>query len=122
MITQYLQDQPEVSMAITTRKLSPEFRLQGYSTADLVNEWELKATGICHGRKLLGRKLKPGPLLNALVLWFMALDRGEQNAIATQAMEMLENHLTEPVEDGEAPTPPPRVPVVNSAPKRKKGR
>lgn len=102
----------------TTRKLSPEFRLQGYSTADLVNEWELKATGICHGRKLLGRKLKPGPLLNALVLWFMALDKAEQNAIATKAMQMLEAHLTEDLDTEATASGSPIAPPVDTEPQR----
>lgn len=120
MITDSLLSESEAS-TMTNRKLSPDYRLQGYSTEDLVNEWEIKATGICHGRKLLGRKLKPGPLLNALVLWYMALDRAEQNGIATQAVAMLEAHLNEPGHAGPQPETP-HIPVVNSAPKRKKGR
>lgn len=104
-----------------SQKLSPEYRLQGYSTEELVNAWELRATGICHGRKLNGRKLKPGPLLNALVLWFMSLDSAERTRIVDKALPMLEEHLTNrPDPPAEEETPPrPAVPVVNSAPKRK---
>lgn len=104
-----------------SRKLSPEFRLQAYATKELVESWELRATGICFGRKLKGRKLKPGPLMDALILWFMGLDKGEQDRIVNQALPMLEDHLDRP-DDPVAPpaaAQPGAVPVVNSAPERK---
>lgn len=101
-----------------SRKLSPDFRIQAYSTEELVNEWESTATGLCQGRKLLGLKLKPGPLLDGIVLWFLEQGREDREQIVSEAVRLLEKHLEEPEAEVKPPHPA-RVPVVNSAPKRK---
>jgi hypothetical protein len=82
------------------RKLSPIYRLQGYSTEDLVAEWDHTSMDHIYRRKLKGRKLKAVPLLSAIILWWLSLPHEDRDKIVVDGLKLLEQHLDDP-EDGE---------------------
>lgn len=84
------------------RKLIHDFRLQGYSFPEIVGGWEQVCADIAVRHKINGRKAKPGPLFNALVLAFIGLSHEEQNRLMEVGIPELERLMNLP----EAPQGP----------------
>jgi hypothetical protein len=96
------------------RSLTYDFRLQALSLPEIVAAIEGAATDL-GAVKLNGRKLKAGPLINAIVLHFLSLDDAGREAMARAGVERLQAlmRLDEPSADevkqvlrgGETPEP-----------------
>lgn len=87
--------------SMSRTKSTHTFRLQTMSVPDLTEglikvRLRLNRAGVLHR----GRKLKDGPLLNAIVAWYLRLDDAEQDRIAAEGLAGFEAIL-----DG-AGTPP----------------
>lgn len=107
-------------------------RFQAESWPGIKDSFDHTTIDVGRSYRFQGRKLRPGPLLNALAVWFTKLDPSEQNRIAGEALHLLESEIQR-IEGGEVtikvkmkkirnrddgtpvdPTPP-------KAPKRKHG-
>jgi hypothetical protein len=77
------------------RTFTSDYRLQGFSTREIAESWEDAATRVGRRFKFDGRKVKPGPLLNALVLWYLGLDEAARLRLAGHALANLEVFLAE---------------------------
>lgn len=81
------------------RNLTTKHRLQGLSVRELVREFDVAATEVGTEKDFLGRKLKPGPLLNALVLHFLSLDKESRLRFGNVWVARLELYLSETDEE-----------------------
>lgn len=73
------------------RSLSTSHRLQGFSLPEILRQWEGTCINLGAGVTVNGRKLKPGPMLNALVLAFIHdLSPEQQWDLARKGVERLE--------------------------------
>lgn len=77
------------------KHLNRESRLAASSHEELVDLWEEAITQSRSGVRYQGRKLRPGPALNALVLWFAELPDQERIRIVAEAVPRLERFLAE---------------------------
>ena len=75
------------------RRLDKENRLQGYSHPDISGELEAYIARLGGKIKYNGNKLRPGPLLNAIVLWFLEHSEEERTSLATRMVERLEHFM-----------------------------
>jgi hypothetical protein len=77
------------------RPLTSDNRLQALSVPEITEAFEDAAVAISRVHEFNGRKLKPGPLLNAIVLRFLEMDEGERGAFAGESLARLELLLAE---------------------------
>lgn len=101
------------------RTLSTEHRLQALSVAEIreaMEEFELK---LARRHKFQGRKLKLGPILNAIVLEFMSLPDDEQEKVAVRGLVKLEVMLARDREEGREISAP--RPASSEKPAKRKG-
>lgn len=90
------------------RKLAKEYRLQADSIGEITDAFDaaVKKLVRTHGLTFGARnfKLRPGPLLNALILWFVELPEEQRRKLAVDSVARLERFLAESVEEaiGEA--------------------
>src|SRR4051812_33998384 len=83
------------------RSLTSEYRLQALSVPDVTEPFERCVLDMARSEVFLGRKLKPGPVLNALVMHFLDMQATERDRIVGRYLRKLETVL-----DAE-PTPAP---------------
>lgn len=94
-------------MPTIMKKLSQDHRLQGFSLPEIIREWSRLTLDLAEaGVEDRGRKLKPGVLLNAVVLYYMR-QMGPQMRldIARWGLEELERSLVEPGDEESSPPP-----------------
>lgn len=77
------------------RPLTRDHRLQALSVADITEPFEDAALALGRVHEFNGRKLKAGPLLNAVVLRFLEMDEAERSAFAAEYLARLEVRLAE---------------------------
>lgn len=77
------------------RRLTAAYRLQGLSTREIVGAFEDFAYALAREHKFNGRKLKAGPLLNAIVLRFLEMPEEARASYAVKALKHLEEFLAE---------------------------
>lgn len=93
------------------RQLGKARRLQADSDPEVVRDFARAAIDLEGVLRFNGRVLKPGPLLNALAVWWLSRDEAERLEIAREGLTLLEAKLTPgPIES--APAGPPVVDVV----------
>ncbi len=76
-----------------SKNFGREYRLQADSYFEVRNKFDLSVLSLAREVRFQGRKLRGGPLLNALVLWFASLDHDEQVAKAKEALAILERDM-----------------------------
>src|SRR5262245_19885370 len=81
------------------RALTRQHRLQALSVSEITDRFEDVAVAIGRVQAFQGRKAKAGPLLNAMVLWFLGLPEPAQLALATEYLARLEVLLAETDEE-----------------------
>lgn len=77
------------------RSLTRDHRLQALSVADITEPFEDAALALGRVYEFNGRKLKAGPLLNAVVLRFLEMSEAERSAFAAEYLARLEARLAE---------------------------
>lgn len=77
------------------RAFTKEFRLQALSLEGITEAFDDATRTIAKNHKFLRRKLKPGPLLNALVLSFLNMPEDARESVAAKAIAELEYYLAE---------------------------
>jgi hypothetical protein len=78
------------------RSLSDKYRLQALSLPEITDEIEeLTRRIVKRGVEFQERKLRPGPLLNAIVLHFLGFPAEEQERIAVESLARLEALLSD---------------------------
>ncbi len=77
------------------------YRLQADSIKEIGGAYEESAVRVSHAVRFRGNKLRPGPLLNALVLAFVEMTEEEQERVAQLAVKRLEDVM----DDAPARTP-----------------
>ena len=106
------------------RNLSAKYRLGGHSIPEATSGLEGACAELNSILRFNGRKLKPGPLLTALVIQFASLSGEQQRDFAKQGLRRLEALLDQPgpIEDNEPPAGIHQDPDDSSPPngKRKK--
>lgn len=100
------------------RRFDKTYRLQGDSLQAIAGALDEFAVRIAGEIKYKKRKIKSGPFLNALVLWFLSHDEAERKRIAKDAVARLEAFMAG--EDGESPRAdlPAPSPVAHSRPEK----
>jgi hypothetical protein len=89
------------------RSLTSTHRLQALSVPEITDEIERLVMRYGREVKFQGRKLRPGPLLNAIVLHFIRLPEAEQAHIIAGAVRELEALLADDDRaEGDRPTGP----------------
>lgn len=78
---------------LVMRAFQKNARIQSDSTPEIQRAWEMVALALSGETKFQGRKLRPGPLLSALVLWFTRLAPEERARIGRDAVRALEAHM-----------------------------
>lgn len=73
----------------TMRSLSKEFRLQGNSLSEITAPFDKEVIDLSITLMKGDRKLKSGPFLSALALWFLSRPRTARMDIAREGLEML---------------------------------
>lgn len=83
---------------LSMRKFSKEDRLQGYSHPDIADGFAdvTAKTARRYKLKYNGNKLRPGPMLNALAVWFLELDESERASRMQAMVARLEAFMAEP--------------------------
>lgn len=76
-----------------SRDLTDSYKLQTPSIPEIKDAFDGAAKQIARGVAFRGRKLRPGPLLNAVVLHFLSLDEAERVRIAVENLAILETLL-----------------------------
>lgn len=82
-----------ITIAGMSRKLSDQDRIQTPSIPELKDGLEAVATRIARGVKFQGRKLRYGPMLNAIIAEFLRLSEGQQDAMVESGLQLLETLL-----------------------------
>lgn len=78
-------------MLAMPRSLSPNQRLQGFSLPEVVRDFERTCLDLSEFESFNGRKLKPGPLLNAIAIAFYeTLSEAYQLKMASYGLRRLE--------------------------------
>lgn len=77
------------------RRFTTTYRLQGLSIPEIAGEFEETTVRLGRTHNFNGRKLKPGPLLNALVLRFLEMTEEERARIAGESLAKLEMKLAQ---------------------------
>jgi hypothetical protein len=72
------------------RRFGKTYRLQADSVPEVAGDFEKAVLRLAHDVRFQGRKLRPGPALNALVLWFVELPEAERERVARDAIRRLE--------------------------------
>lgn len=97
-------------MVVMAKRFGSKYRLQALSIERITSAWEDAVTAISRHERLSGRKpkLRPGTLLNALVLRFLEdLDEESRVAYAAEALSRLDEFM-----EGDGPplaSPEPRT-------------
>ena len=91
---------------LTMKKLGSEFRLQADSDEGVTKPFELAILHLPSALKFQGRKLRPGPFINALVCWWSRLPKKERERIAGEALAGLEGVLRSEEEGDVSDIPP----------------
>ena len=73
--------------------LRQSYRLQGYSLESIVRAYEVGAVETASTLMLHGRKLKPGPLLSAIVLEWLAMPLDKRTEFARKGVAKLETAM-----------------------------
>lgn len=84
-----------------SRELTEEYKIQSASLPEIKDGLTAAANRITRDMKFRDRKLRPGPLLNALVAHFLSRGEDEQFRIARTGVKLLEEILSrdEPQDD-----------------------
>jgi hypothetical protein len=87
------------------RSLSSNHRLQGFSLPEVVGDFEQESIRLSRSMTVNGRRLKPGPLINALVIEFLSLPADSRTVMAARGLAKLEHMMAVgkgiPVDDKE---------------------
>lgn len=88
------------------RNLTAKYRLNGHSIPEVTSGLEGACAELNSILRFNGRKLKPGPLLNAIVLQFINMSGEQQREFAKTGLRRLEALLEQdgPIEDNEPAT------------------
>jgi hypothetical protein len=65
-------------------------KLRGDSIEPVAYAWDQEARRLARSLTFHGRKLKPGPLLSMLVVWYLELDEADRDEIARRGCELYE--------------------------------
>ncbi len=90
-------------------KLKSRYRLQGLSVNAITTPYEEAVIRVAQSHQFSGHKLRPGPLLSALVLHFLEMEEEARMAFAGRALARLEAFLSEQhesLDEGEDETLP----------------
>jgi hypothetical protein len=81
----------------TKRRLTSDYKLQANSIGEITDEFDALVRRITRREELKfrGAKLRPGPLLNALIYEFLRLPEEEAARRAREALARLESFLAE---------------------------
>lgn len=82
-----------ITIADMSRKLTDQDRIQTPSIPELKDGLEAVATRIARGVKFQGRKLRYGPMLNAIIAEFLRLSEDQQDAMVASGLQLLETLL-----------------------------
>lgn len=81
------------------RSFTSTYRLQGLSVPEIAGEFEEATLRVGRRFQFNGKKLKPGPLLNAIVLWYLRLPEDERVRFSGEWIARLEESLAETDEE-----------------------
>lgn len=81
------------TIAAMSRKLSNDDRIQTPSITELKDGLESVAQRIARRVKFQGRKLRYGPMLNAIVAEFLRLPEDQQDAMVESGLQLVETLL-----------------------------
>ncbi len=81
------------------RAFTKDHRLQAFSVGEIVTPFEKAVIDLSERHRIRGKKLRPGPFLNALVLRFLQLPDAAKEEFAATALAELEYFLAESDEE-----------------------
>jgi len=83
------------------KKFSKSYRLQSDSVAEITRAFEEATFKLSETLKFDGRKLRPGPLLNAIAVHFLHMSEADREEFGRFALAQLECFLAETDEERE---------------------